>query len=106
MEWTRILAYITGTVDQKLLLRNEYLAAENRVLRAQLKGRLRLSDAERATLGEIGSGLAARHWAKWRTPPCPTQSWHGTEGSSLANSLDRQDDKARADRELTKTLSN
>ena len=27
MEWIRILAYITGTVDQELLLRNEYLAA-------------------------------------------------------------------------------
>ena len=26
MEWTRILAYITGSVDQELLLRNEYLA--------------------------------------------------------------------------------
>jgi hypothetical protein len=25
---------LTGTVDQKLLLRNEYLAAENRILRA------------------------------------------------------------------------
>src|SRR5450759_5043196 len=32
MEWARILAYITGTVDQELLLRNEYLAAENRIL--------------------------------------------------------------------------
>ena len=40
MEWARILAYITGTVDQELLLRNEYLAAENRILRGQLKGRL------------------------------------------------------------------
>jgi hypothetical protein len=60
MEWTRILAYITGTVGQELLLRNEYLAAENRVLRAQLKGRLRLSDAERATLGEIGSRLGRK----------------------------------------------
>jgi hypothetical protein len=36
MEWTRILAYITGTVDQELLLRNEYLAAENGILKAQL----------------------------------------------------------------------
>jgi hypothetical protein len=27
MEWARILAFITGTVDQELLLRNEYLAA-------------------------------------------------------------------------------
>jgi hypothetical protein len=25
MEWGRILAYITGIVDQELLLRNEYL---------------------------------------------------------------------------------
>ena len=33
MEWTRILAYITGSVDQELLLCNEYLSAENRILR-------------------------------------------------------------------------
>jgi putative transposase len=46
MEWARILAYITGTVDQQLLLRNEYLVAENQILKAQLHGRLRLSDAE------------------------------------------------------------
>ena len=57
MEWARILAYITGTVDQELLLRNEYLVAENRILKAQLKGRLRLSDAERAKLGEIAHRL-------------------------------------------------
>ena len=54
MEWARILAYISGTVDQQLLLRNEYLAAENQILRGQLKGRPKLSDAERAKLGEIG----------------------------------------------------
>ena len=35
MNWARILAYITGTVDQELLLRNEYLAAENRILKAK-----------------------------------------------------------------------
>jgi hypothetical protein len=50
MDWARILAYVTGTVDQELLARSEYLAAENRILKAQLKGRLKLSDAERATL--------------------------------------------------------
>jgi putative transposase len=43
-----MLAYITGTVDQELLLRNEYLAAENRILRAQIKGRLLLSGAKGA----------------------------------------------------------
>jgi hypothetical protein len=31
--WARMLAYITGTVDQELLLRNECLAIENRILR-------------------------------------------------------------------------
>jgi len=57
MDWARILAYITGTVDQELLSRNEYLVTENRILKRQLKGRLLLSDAERATLGEIGHRL-------------------------------------------------
>src|SRR6266849_5725527 len=60
MEWARLLAYITGTVDQELQLRNEYLAAENRILKGQLKGRLRLSDAERGRLGEIGHRLGRK----------------------------------------------
>jgi putative transposase len=53
MNWARILAFVTGLVDQELLARIEYLAAENRILKAQLKRRLKLTDAERATLGEI-----------------------------------------------------
>src|SRR5947207_14942827 len=57
MDWARILAFVTGLVDQELLARLEYLAAENRILKAQLKGRLKLSDAERAQLGEIGHRL-------------------------------------------------
>lgn len=60
MEWARILAYITGTVDQDLLLRNEYLVAENRILRGQLTGRLCLSNTDRATLGEIGHRLGRK----------------------------------------------
>ena len=42
MDWARILAYVTGSVDQELLARIEYLAAENRILKAQLHGRLQL----------------------------------------------------------------
>jgi len=57
MDWTRILAYITGTVDQEFLLRNEYLVAENRILKAQLKTRLQLTDADRITLAEIAHCL-------------------------------------------------
>jgi putative transposase len=71
MEWTRILAYITGTVDQELLLRNEYLAAENRILKAKLQGRLRLSDAERVTLGEIGHRLGRKALGEVATTALP-----------------------------------
>jgi hypothetical protein len=46
-KWVRLLAYVTGSVNQRLLLQNEYLAAENQILRSQLPARLRLSDPER-----------------------------------------------------------
>src|SRR5215475_10817721 len=57
MLWARLLAYVTGTINQELLLRNEYLAAENRILRGKIKGRLLLSDAEKVTLAEIAHRL-------------------------------------------------
>ena len=60
MDWARILAYVTGTVDQELLLRNEYLVAENQVLKAQLKTPLRLTDADRITLAEIAHRLGRK----------------------------------------------
>ncbi len=60
MLWARLLAYVTGTVDQELLLRNEYLAAENRILRGQIKGRLLLSEGEKATLAEIAHRLGRK----------------------------------------------
>ena len=58
--WARLLAFVTGLVNQELLLRNEYLAAENRILRAHLPSRLRLSDAERSTLAEIAKRLGRK----------------------------------------------
>ena len=62
--WARLLAYVTGLVNQELLLQNEYLAAENRILRAQLPPRLRLSNAERATLAEIGKRVGRKALAQ------------------------------------------
>ena len=53
-KWARLLAYVTGLVNQQLLRQNEYLAAENRILRSHLPARLRLSDPERSTLAEMG----------------------------------------------------
>jgi putative transposase len=67
MDWKRLLAYITGSVDQELLLRNAYLVTENRILRQQIKGRIRLSDAERKTLAEIGKQLGKQALAEVAT---------------------------------------
>jgi hypothetical protein len=64
MDWKHLLAYITGTVDQELLLLNEYLVTENRMLRHQITGRVRLTDAERKTLAELGYKLGKQALAE------------------------------------------
>ncbi len=60
MDWVRVLADIAGTVDRALLVRNEYLAAENPILKSQLKTRLQLTDAERIRLAEIAHRLGRK----------------------------------------------
>ena len=60
MNWKRMLAYITGSVDQELLLRNEYLVTENRILRRHVQGRLRLADSERISLAKVGKQLGRK----------------------------------------------
>ena len=51
-------------MDQELLRRREYLVAENRILRHQINGRVRLSDGERKTLAEIGKHLSEQALAE------------------------------------------
>jgi hypothetical protein len=80
-KWVRLLAYVTGGVNQELLLQNEYLAAENLILRAKLPSRLRLSDPDRATLAEIGKRLGRKAMQS------PTPFWLGIDGSSPRNSM-------------------
>jgi putative transposase len=63
-KWVRLLAYITGMVNQRLLLQCEYLLAENRILRSQVPTRPRLSDAQRSTLAEIGKRLGRKYLAE------------------------------------------
>jgi putative transposase len=92
MIWVRMLAYITGTVDQELLVRNEYLAAENRILRAQIKGRLLLSDAEKATLApwteSLGRIVGCRE-AGYAAGLVPKAHRHKFDGSKLRKSRGR-----------------
>ena len=78
MGWKQLLTYITGSVDQELLCRNEYLAAENRILRAQLQGRVRLTDGDRRTLAEIGKRLGKQALAEVATIVTPDTilAWH------------------------------
>src|SRR5438874_12693770 len=67
----RILTSVTGTVDQELLARNEYLAAENRILKAQLKRSTETLGHDRATLGEIGHRLGHKVLAEAATVAQP-----------------------------------
>jgi putative transposase len=78
MDWKTLLAYIMGTVDQELLLRNEYLVTENCILRNQLTGRIRLSDGERKTLAEIGQKLGKQVLTEVATivKPDTILGWH------------------------------
>jgi putative transposase len=56
----RLLAFVTGMVNRQILLQNEYLATENRILRAHLPIRLRLTDQQQSTFAEIGKRLGRR----------------------------------------------
>ena len=85
----RLLTYVTGLVNQELLLQNEYLAAENRILRAHLPARLRLSDPERSTLAEIGKRLGRKALRQVTCVAKPDTILAGTENRSHASLMDR-----------------
>ena len=104
MDWKTMLAYVTGSVDENLLLRIEYLVAENRILRGQIKDRLQLSDAERQTLAEIGKKLGKQALEEVANivKPDTLLGWHRKlvankfDGSEQRKSLGRP----RVDKEL------
>jgi len=79
-----LLAYITGSVDQALLLCLEYLVTENRILRNQIKGHVRLRDGERKILADIGKTLGKNalqevaHLVKPETMSSPRPFSRGT----------------------------
>jgi hypothetical protein len=77
---------INGTLDQELLLANEDLAAENRILRAQIKGRLLLSDAKKLRWRKSPTGSDGRPWKNPRLSASRRRSWPGTESSSPRSS--------------------
>jgi len=92
MEWKKLLSYVTGSVDQELLLRNEYLVAENRVLRNQVQGRLRLN--------ELGIRLGRKALAEVATVVKPETilAWHRR---LVAKKFDGSKRRSRAGRPAT-----
>ena len=56
----RLLAYVTGMVNQQLVRQNEYLLAENRMFRAHLPSRLLWTSPERSTLAVLGKQLGRK----------------------------------------------
>jgi hypothetical protein len=55
MNWKNLLESLSESVNDHLRLRNDYLVAENRILRHQIDGRVQLIDSERQELAELGT---------------------------------------------------
>ncbi len=51
------MALVSRRVEEKILLRNEYLAAENEILKSKLKKPLRFNDHERIKLAKLGKQI-------------------------------------------------
>jgi transposase len=104
MDWKTLLAYIAGSVDEELLLRNEYLVAENRILRDQIKGRVQLSNAERQTLAETGMKLGKQALAEVANivKPDTILGWHRKLAADKFDGSDQRKapGRPRVDKEL------
>ena len=57
MEAVEALALVSGRVDEELLIRNEYLAAENKILKSKLNKPVQFKDSERIELAKIGKRM-------------------------------------------------
>jgi putative transposase len=78
MDWACVVAKITGSVNEHLLQRNEYLLTENRVLRSRLEKRPRFTDPERLALATAAKPLGRALLAEIATLVTPDTllRWH------------------------------
>jgi transposase len=60
METVEALALVSGHVEKEILLRNEYLAAENEILKSKLNKPLQLNNYERIRLAKIGKRISLK----------------------------------------------
>lgn len=60
MGWKKLLEAASESLNEHMRLRNDYLAAENRILRNQIDGRVQLTDSERKELAALGAQLGKK----------------------------------------------
>ncbi len=60
METVEVMALVSGRVEKEILLRNEYLAAENEILKSKIEKPLRFSNEERIRLAKIGKQIGLK----------------------------------------------
>ncbi len=54
------LALASGRVEEEILIRNEYLAVENEILKSKISKPLRFNDHERIRLAKIGKQIGLK----------------------------------------------
>jgi len=60
MEMVEAMALVSGRVEEEILMRNEYLAAENEILKTKIAKPLRFNDNERIRLAKIGKRIGLK----------------------------------------------
>ena len=78
MSWKKLLESVSESLNDHVRLRNEYLIAENRILRSQIDGRVQLTDSERKELAELGAKLGKKVLEEIATVATPDTilGWH------------------------------
>jgi putative transposase len=104
MNWKKLLESISESVNDHIRLRNGYLVAENRILRNQIDGRVRLTDNERQELAEIGVKLGKQALAEIATVAMPDTilAWHRTFVDQKADTSEPRQSvgRPRVDKEI------
>jgi hypothetical protein len=79
-KWARLLAYVTGLVNQRLLIEYEYPITENRILRSHLPSRCACPIPSARLLRRLASRSAAKTfgWSPQSRSRMP--SWPSTAG--------------------------
>ena len=67
MSWKKLLESTSESVNDHLRLRQDYLVAENRILRHQIDGQVQPTNSERKELAEIGAKLGKQALAEIAT---------------------------------------